>query len=60
MSYYDNFSKNCDFLRERYKLTATATLYELIEKVVNELKALKEIDNARDTRSSYAGNRRNA
>lgn len=57
MSLYDNFGKNCDYLRERYKLPVTCTLYEIIERVVNELKALKEIDNGKSGRESGTGNR---
>lgn len=60
MSLYDKYGKNCDFLRERYKLTANATLWEIIDLVVTELKALKEIDNGKTGRESGTGNRGHA
>jgi hypothetical protein len=59
MSYYDKYSENCDFLRKRYKLSDNATLYEIVQHLVDELKAPKEINNGRET-ASNAGNRGNA
>jgi len=49
----DRYGANCDYLRQRYGLPTTANLYELVDRVVVELKALKEMKDDGRIESGY-------
>lgn len=50
---FDRYGANCDYLRQRYGLVNTANLYELVDRIVVELKALKEMKDDGRIESGY-------